>query len=1635
MAIRIVRNDAGNCITFENTTLPVYWNACLSGELNESDNTKVNVINDIKTGQTGENKYEMEGVSYTEFEDKDGNLFNTAQAVVDYINENGNVIGASEVGTDMIGVDINFRLDQQGTSIIADNGLQFGVNTIKAVPATDGTIHIHAIGDGIPTGDEDVNDRVHLQGIEVGRAYIDRAVVPGGISDVVNALNELFEAGAFEAVVITDPEATVIADVQGVVDQGTNVGANAIDPVGVDILGTTATHNNAAGYLSAGTIDQAGEYFTFDIAGKATYGFGLVHTQESYDAGHYSGNASYADPAGFCVGANSSHLGYQFAHHFHIGNAHASWTNYGANTSYVMGEAWYDHNNRFDLKDEWNAGDPVKVKVGISELGFITISTLNDDGVNWRLHARSAYPVPQGSEFRLGIKLQTTGARLRTQPKIHLRAEEEEEVTIGDTNIDLFGTATGTLGAGVTVSDASGDNDGFITAEILDAAGEYFEFEVNENEDHLIGLFSEDDYDVATVQADTANWLKGKYMFFGGRINTNEQLVSTVYKNGSGAGIGSTVLNRPTGCTHFRIGFDTQGRATIWSSTDGINFIESLHHTSAAPTGDYKLIWVADSSGATFESLSEGQLSLAPTMNFRYIESPDGSFNYPHFATEEEANYYDSQNGGTGASTTITYPDDPTLTSWYMPDNGFTADGVSAPTSAILFEGTPISWTEITSLTNADLVPPTFTAATLTVDELSAVNYQTQPQDTGYSTSITNLPAGLTDQGGGIIGGTAPEVTGDNVTNPSDDYTITVTRTNSYGSSTGTLTLTVTNLTAPVITAITGFTHNASSTALIDSDTLDSGSVVSVDETLGEAQRFIISRSYVEANILPSILQTGGKFYIGVLNTGADVSSIEDADFDFALVWEYQTATTHRYRVIKDGVQQHSVGIGSNTNALYDYAIEIYNGNAWLIGCSVNAINTEPSPAHGGSFSNATQVTLGESTPVTLSMAYVGDDDADISTTGLSEIVVPVADNWIQVNEIGSHVLEFDGSTTFPTLQAGYTYRFLMGDVEWTDQLTNTNLHSDETVRFTSDGTTEYVMTNVTRSGTPGTSYAYFEFTVPSNVPPLWWYTDHSGASQTNGVNISGSTYVAPVTGVAIEGPVANFTGNVINSGSNGWISLNETLSAGERLVLDSTFLDDLNDALPDHCIFWVGLKDGAWTDTGTPTSAFKGGAALRFYNTTAPDIGLRMLAYANGGTSQQLYTNSLANASAFIEITSSGNNIRLGYENGQGTTYDNASSTPYGDWYTNYKAQTGDQGYGITSLDVVIYWQAISGNTVGFDISDVDWTGLSEINVPTPAVTNLTNWSKALDFSGSSERAQQVGVSTNYMPIGMDGLSVQNTSLAQSGYTSNGSYSRPWACAVVFRHDGNNSNQHIWNQGEGAGSSDDNIYLRIDSSSNLYFGWGRSGATNEVRIMTSISTQFWYGVYIAHDGRRWASAGATAGNLYQTFDIRVMTGHDNFGTLYDYGTYSEWNQASSTTGARMDRTVTGNFTIGGRGSNRNFHGKVASMVVTTLRVNQPMPLDAEIEMMIKDPMQWMQDYKVNQLHRYTSGTAEATFITGGSYSTQATQIWLMGDGIQDSYANGIRNQVWSGDQNTTKLNLISMVSNDIETVSIGGLS
>jgi len=922
MAIRIERNEQGNCINFHGSSNPTYWNACLSGEVDATVTDSVNVVNDIITSQTGVTEYEFFQIPYTEFVDANGNGFANAQDAASYITANANVVGLGGGGTDLALQTVCFKLDDTTTSIMLDNGYSFGVNTIKALNT----------GDGLITINSKLGSITHFTGLDHTNVCDGEGnAIAGGLNDVINYLNELFTVGAFEQVVISDPYSTMVADVAGADTTVSYVGYG-LDPVGNDIYGSTST-NSQNGLLSDDIIDQAGEYFTFDIRNEGTIGFGLVHTQDSYNSGLYSGNSTYANPTTFGV-SNSAHYGFQFSHWFHP-TPNGSWTNYGANTAYSMRSGWGNFNGSNE-QAEWLAGNPIKVRVGIDSNSYISIETLRN-GSEWVAHSRTSYPIPQGSSYRLGIKTNHTGARVFSMPKVHL----------------------------------------------LEPA--------------------------------------------------------------------------------------------------------------------------------------------APTMQFRYIESPDGVFHYPLFATAEEANYYDEiHNGltaGAGSSHTHTYADDPTNTTWYMPEASHdpTSYTFSVAPSATTFSGNAVSYTEVTSLTNADLTPTQFSGSNITQEEGTAVNIQVTPAGASWTTSVSISPSGsgLVYDNYSVIQGTLADVGADTT------YTVTVTRANSYGSSIGTMTIT--------------------------------------------------------------------------------------------------------------------------------------------------------------------------------------------------------------------------------------------------------------------------------------------------------------------------STDVAPVQ-------------------------------------------------------------------------------------------------------------------------------------------------------------------------------------------------------------TNLTAWTKALDFSGSGEHAKGNNNSRSVNPLKMNDQAVLvPVHSTDSTKTSDNVNSRPFATAVVFNIDNISANQHIWNQGQPASQGHNNMYLKVNSSKQLIFGWGREiSGYNECTIhpLPSAPSGYlghnsWYGVYIAHKGQRFNGNDSTAANLADAFDIRLMNSAGNNWTM---GSNLSVASAWTSTGYRMDRSITGDFTVGGRGSDRSFNGEIASMVVTTLRTDDDMPTNAEIEMMIKDPTQWVADYKVGSQFRHcTTNYSAYDWDTNGS-EYFATQVWLMGDGTNDSYSNGIRNQVRNTD-GYTKLALQSMVSNDIQSVSINGLT
>tara|TARA_R110001606_G_C14921972_1_gene596753 strand:- start:115 stop:543 length:429 start_codon:yes stop_codon:yes gene_type:complete len=142
-----------------------------------------------------------------------------------------------------------------------------------------------------------------------------------------------------------------------------------------------------------------------------------------------------------------------------------------------------------------------------------------------------------------------------------------------------------------------------------------------------------------------------------------------------------------------------------------------------------------------------------------------------------------------------------------------------------------------------------------------------------------------------------------------------------------------------------------------------------------------------------------------------------------------------------------------------------------------------------------------------------------------------------------------------------------------------------------------------------------------------------------------------------------------------------------------------------------------------------------------------------------------------------------------------------------------------------------------------------------------------------------------------------------------------------------------------------------------------------------------------------------------------------------------------------MDKTVNGTFTIGASTNvTQPFYGKVAASVITTLKNNSLAPVEAEIKTMITDPIKWQNDYKQGTTYRLCNVNSTASVPSAVSVDyNYATQIHLMGDSVgiypyshSDAYPNIFNNLRWV---TATRMVMQNMVSNDIETVNISGLS
>ncbi len=1605
MAIRIIRNENGNCVTFQGSSQPAYWNACLSGIVNEQDNTRIDVRNDIRTTDEDSPVFEFFGVKYTEFQDADGNSFDSAGQCAAYITAKANVIGTA-VQLDATDV-IDFTRDATNTSILTSLGKDFGVNAIKATLEADGTISIREFQD---------NGAEIYKGLRTYNVRIEGQSQSFTSSNVVNSLNAFFTVtpvggGAddplesFSHQTLT-PTVVPFGDVTvagGVATKGTNTGSQLNDGFAV----TTQP------------ISLNGEYFELNADGEdfgRKFQIGLLRTDKfSNVADTLEVNNTFGGPCDLAVRLAP--------------NAVFENSEYGV----VTEQGFFERPQNSSI-----------FRAGINTDRRLFISHYT--GAEHIEIARSAFPVDSGESYMLvgfinkenkSMSVSNITSNQTDGPVLTWNYIESPD---GSFYYPLFSTAAeadyvsqnaNTLFGGSYVNDLDSNGNGFSHAHVFVDDPTSTTWYMPDNY-----MFHADSvaptnsggivYNTITTNADAAY---APAAFTGGDFTFTENQAVNVSLGLSGD-YTQAVSGIPGGLTYnAHTGYITgTTRYVAANTTETITVSRTNGYGTSTGTFD---ISITDNASlgviSGWTSQNTGSVQIQPGTYLGY-SAEDGvyDFNLP-LRAGDQIEWAHTDHLVMGIINSATDKD---------------ADDLGASSA----------WDWVFNLWETNLNRDNSTFGTANLLPVPAGSTDNTAQSVGELTGTTWK---LTFEASGgplklYLDGVLKLTTSANF---SSDQTISFWASSEYSADVSFPSWTRTVIGAGTTVPPGGFASPLTQGEMATTTIMGNGAdaVATLSQTLAPGKRIIFPQTWVESNILPQQDSAEDKVFFGVPKTGANWNSVTLDDFNMVVrVQDTSNVNQHKSLIWDNSSNSNEVTVNSATDAFYDYALEWDGDDLHLIACNIGDINTQPGVSNGGSFSRTISHTSYTEQSGNLPLAIAVNDDGQVllSTSGIQTIDIPAGANDIVVSEDGNQDVRFDGNLTASlTLAAGTTYRFM---------LNNATIESTDTLSFQLVSDSSAYTTGVTTVGSFGDYLYYIEFAVPSDVPPIKviWNGSSAGA-----ITLSGSTYTAAASGVTQEGPSANQTGgNFFDNGDYGWISIDDTITAGQRLVLNSTFLQDLVDGMPDNTTVSFGIKDPNWTDHGngiynnTFANQFIGGAFIRVTRFPS-NYSNRVKIYAGitgtGTSASQTIAFSYGltidtSSSAFIEISADGDQVNCGIHNilSEG----NAASTPFAFWPdggSTYdpprKFTTGDQGYNISTADImVIGGHASQGSTLGgdMDLSDVDWTLLSEISVPSLPAAITTNYVKALDFSGGSEYAKQTGSNNSYSPLRMSGFSTSiaaGTWNGSTGNTSSATSARPWAVTCVFKSDGNSSNQHIWNQGEGSADGDDNIYVRVDPSSRLYFGWGRNGALNELYLGT-ISSSNWYGVYVASTGERLTGNNASAVNLDDCFDIRLFSSATGWGMSEQLSTSTNWNASESTTGGRMDRTYLGDFTIGGRSNNRNFHGKIASCVVTTLRRGFTMPKTTERKMMTIDPKQWMTDYKVGQSYRQSNFSGNGTWSFNNQNSSYATQVWLMGDGTSDAFSK-IRNQAWPANQNNTTLDMNSMTSNDIETVNIPGLT
>ena len=649
----------------------------------------------------------------------------------------------------------------------------------------------------------------------------------------------------------------------------------------------------------------------------------------------------------------------------------------------------------------------------------------------------------------------------------------------------------------------------------------------------------------------------------------------------------------------------------------------------------------------------------------------------------------------------------------------------------------------------------------------------------------------------------------------------------------------------------------------------------------------------------------------------------------------------------------------------------------------------------------------------------------------------------------GATVLDFDNVS----FSAGSTYKFYLdGDTIQTNDFVNlVDINGDGIIG--NDGLTQIGA---------GAGYAgtYFQYVIPSDVEPGKSIKFTDGATSTDYTNvpliITGSTWTAPVITVTNEGP-ATVSGASLVSADN-WYSLGETLSAGQRLIIPTSFFQDMWDAMPDYNnVLCIGLKDGSWVNTkdGNDTSSPIPSQGLVY------DLMIRMQkkSFGNGGEVRILsnyhtqgaaiswaypQTPSSANVAGIIEIIGNGNNVRMGITSD--ISVDNPTSTIYSDWSTN-KGETGNQAFGITEKDVMFFWaRQTSGGQ--FDHADVDFTALTEVTMPvgTPSYGSTTNFAKAFSVVGNTTYLYQTDPSTNQTPIAHGQNSTEVDMIPAAGYTSASDNSYPWMMGGIYYLDPAHSAQ-MFSFAQTELILNTRILLGYETSGTatrnpLTFYWGTSNANdtplNGIQFDMDMPDAGWYSFYIDSNGVRLNETSvAEAAAMLRFKQVDLLTGAVSTltGTWTQHGTGRTSLQSQSMR-IRMGRPS------GVNNAKADQAFKIANWATSTLKVNDALPTDAEIELFINDPNKWRTDYMVGTQQRFPHHSTGNGLYAYDSYQAYMSQHWSFGDhqlstsiGAVHETFPALENGFHAVGPNVGKASITNGTASDSINVTIPGLS